>query len=149
MTKRKSLFILLVLLFGMLLFAAPASPIPSRSGYVVIVHPTNPVRAISRAFLRDAFLKNTTRWGDGAAIRPVDLARSFPVYDEFSREILNKTPEQLRDYWSQFIYTGKGVPPPELRSETAMIVYVLRNPGAVGYLPAGANPRGAAVVTVR
>jgi len=146
--KRKSFITFLVLLFGML-FAGQASPVTRPPSYIVIVHPTNPVRAISRAFLRDAFLKSTTRWGDGAAIRPVDLSKSFPVYDEFAREILNKTPEQLRDYWSQLIYSGKGVPPPELGSETAMIIYVLRNPGAVGYLPVGSNPRGAAVVSVR
>ena len=122
---------------------------PRPDEYRIIVNPANPAREMSRSFLRNAFLKKTTQWDNGETVRPIDLTRRFPVRDRFTREVLNKTPAQLRSYWNQQIFSGKGVPPPELDSEAAMISYVLRNRGAVGYLPATADPEGAAVVTLK
>jgi hypothetical protein len=116
--------------------------------YLVIVHPGNRLRALSRAFVRGAYLKKSTAWGDGEAIHPVGLSRRFPARERFAREVLGKTPAQLRAYWNQQIFSGKGVPPPELDSAEAIIAFVLHHQGAVGYLPAAADPAGAAVVTL-
>jgi hypothetical protein len=62
---------------------------------------------------------------------------------------MRKTLTQLRSYWNQQIFSGKGVPPPELDSEAAVIRYVLSNRGAIGYLPPGVNPGAAKVVPMR
>ena len=117
--------------------------------FQVIVNPKNPIREIDRGFLRNAFLKKSTEWRDGETIRPVDLTRRFAARPRFTREVLQKTPSQLRAYWNQQIFSGKGVPPPEVDSEAAMVGYVMRTRGAVGYLPVGADPQGAAVVRLR
>jgi hypothetical protein len=117
--------------------------------YQVIVNPKNRLRAMERSFLRRAFLKKNTAWEDGETIRPIDLTRRFAARPRFAREVLQKTPSQLRAYWNQQIFSGKGVPPPEVDSEAAMIAYVLRTRGAVGYLPVGADPQGAVVVRLR
>jgi hypothetical protein len=114
----------------------------------VIVNPANRTRALSRAFVRGAYLKKATTWDDGEALHPVGLSKRFAARERFAREVLNKTPSQLRAYWNQQIFSGKGVPPPELDSEAAVIAYVLRHRGAVGYLPAGVDPAGAAVVAL-
>lgn len=117
--------------------------------YRVIVHPGNRQRALTRSFVRSVYLKKTTAWWDGQTIRPVGLSRRFPARERFVREVLNKTPAQLRAYWNQQIFSGKGVPPPDVDSEAAVIAHVLRNPGAIGYLPATADPGSAAVVNVK
>jgi ABC-type phosphate transport system substrate-binding protein len=146
-----SLRLLLLAAALAVLLSGPAKPAPGEpsDAYRVIVNPANPVSELSRAFLRDAFLKKTTTWSGGAAIRPVDLSRRFAARHRFAREVLNKTAAQLRAYWSQLIFSGKAVPPPELDSEAAVIAYVLRYRGAVGYLPASIDPQGAQVVGVR
>jgi ABC-type phosphate transport system substrate-binding protein len=117
--------------------------------FKVIVNPKNPIAGIDREFLRNVFLKKETVWGGGETVRPVDLAWTFAVREHFAHEVLKKTPSQLKTYWNQQIFSGKGVPPPEADSPAEVIAYVLANPGAVGYLPANADPRGAKVIDVR
>lgn len=126
--------------------AAPAADPPD---FKIIVHPNNPVRSVDASFLRNAFLKKTTEWSSGKVIRPIDLGGASGARDRFVRGILKKTPSQLRNYWNQRIYSGKGVPPPEVDSTAAVISYVLANAGAVGYLPADAHPGEAKVVDLR
>jgi ABC-type phosphate transport system substrate-binding protein len=118
----------------------------SGDAYKVIVHPDNPATSVDSDFLRNAFLKQATNWSDGETVRPVELDVR-PVRERFTREILRKSPEQLRNYWNQQIFSGKGVPPPRY-SAAEVISYVLKHPGAVGYIPAGVDPGGAKVVTV-
>jgi ABC-type phosphate transport system substrate-binding protein len=121
----------------------------SGDAFRVIVNPDNPVTEVDRGFLRDAFLKKSNSWGSGETVRPVDLARKFPVREAFTRDVLKKTLPQLKRYWNQQIFSGKGVPPPEVDSTAAAIAYVLANPGAVGYLPADADAGRAKVVKVK
>jgi len=117
--------------------------------YQVIVHPDNRIGEVSKEFLQNAFLKKAVAWGDGETVLPVDLSKKFPVRAEFGRDVLKKTPVQLRRYWNQLIFSGKGTPPPEMSSEAAVIAYVLAHRGAVGYLPADSPPGRARVVRVR
>jgi ABC-type phosphate transport system substrate-binding protein len=114
----------------------------------VIAHPDNPVTSVSRAFLRDAFLKKSTEWGSGEAILPVDLSWRFVERRVFTEQYLQKTPAQVKSYWNQQIFSGKGVPPPEADAPSAVIAYVLANPGAIGYIPANVDPAGAKLLSV-
>jgi hypothetical protein len=114
----------------------------------VIVHPDNALTSVSRGFLRDVFLKKSTGWPGGEGILPVDLAWRFAERPVFTEHVLQKTPAQVKAYWNQQIFSGKGVPPPEADSPRAVIAYVLANPGAVGYIPASRDPGGAKVLPV-
>jgi ABC-type phosphate transport system substrate-binding protein len=128
--------------------AAAATPAESsRSTYVVIVHPENPVSKLDRRFLTEAFLRHTTRWPDDTPIRPVDLGPDSPVRARFSREILALSVASVRNYWQQRIFSGQGLPPPEL-ADDAVVSYVLSHPGAIGYVAAGTRFNGARAVDV-
>ena len=132
-----------------LVLAGTTVTIAGDTSFKVIVHPKNQITYVDRELLRNAFLKKEAAWSGGETIRPVDLAAKFAVRDRFTRDVLKKTPAQLKTYWNQQIFSGKGVPPPEADSVADLIAYVLANPGAVGYLPADADPRGAKVIEVR
>jgi hypothetical protein len=142
------LLALCVAIAGGGIVAGHASAESKPGGYVVIVHPDNPVAAVGKDFVQEAYLKKTVAWGSGETLRPVDLSKRFPARERFGREILKKTPVQLRSYWNQRIFSGKGSPPPELDSEAAVVGYVIANRGAIGYLPAGSDPGRARVVKV-
>ena len=116
--------------------------------FVVVVNPDNTAASIDRELLRDAFLKKATTWG-GETLRPVDLSARFSVRERFTRDVLKKTPAQLRSYWNQQIFSGKGVPPPEADSAAGVIQYVLEHKGGIGYVPAGTDTGGAKVIGVR
>src|SRR2546430_1200810 len=107
--------------------------------YKIIVNRDNPVGAIELPFLRDAFLRKAADWDGGVVIRPIDLPSRFAVRVRFVQDVLKKTPSQLKNYWNQQIFSGKGVPPPEADTTAAVVAYVLANRGAVGYLPADAD----------
>jgi hypothetical protein len=127
-------------------FAHAAEP---RVGYKIVCHPSNPIQTVERHFLEDAFLKKTTTWPGGEALRPVDLVAHSPVRRKFSDEVLRRPVEAVRNYWQQRIFAGREVPPPEFDSDDVVVRFVLRNPGAVGYVSDEAALNGIKVLTVR
>ena len=127
--------------------ARPRTTTAAAEAFVVIVHPDNPISSVDRGFLRRAYLKKATAWGNGSAIRPIDLRSGHSTRTRFTRDVLKKTPSQLRSYWNQQVFSGKGVPPPQASPEAA-IEFVLEHPGGVGYLPANMDPGGAKIIAL-
>jgi ABC-type phosphate transport system substrate-binding protein len=148
MTRRRSMTVLLLTAAWLGGVVGASAPAAGDGDFKVIVHPRNPVRVIDREFLRDVFLKKATDWRGGPAARPIDLPRAATPRDRFGERVLKKSRAQLRSYWNQQIFSGKGVPPPEAESIAGAIAFVLANPGAVSYLPADADPGGAKVVVI-
>lgn len=138
----------LVIVAVLALCVAPGS-LAADPTYKVIVHPANPATSVSRDFLRDAYLKKVSEWSDGSTVLPIDLTSRYPERERFTRAVLRKTPAQLRSYWNQRIFSGKGVPPPEAESPADVVAYVLANPGAVGYVPAATDTERVKVIQVR
>jgi len=97
---------------------------------------------VDRKFLADAFLKKTTRWDDGELIRPVDQVPDSPVRRKFSEDVVKRSVAAVRSYWQQVIFTGRGVPPPEVGGDDEVVRYVLKYSGAVGYVSEAQRRRG-------
>jgi hypothetical protein len=117
--------------------------------YRVIVNPKNPYAAVERRFLAQAFLKKATQWFDGELIRPVDLSADAVARRHFTEDVLERSVSAVKSYWQQVIFSGRGVPPPELESDEAVIRYVLRYPGAVGYVSAAADVHAVKVLLIK
>lgn len=143
--RRAALAVLLALSLLAIGWAAAAQP----PGFRVITHPSNPALSVERAFLADAFLKKTTRWPDDSLIYPVDQGPDSGVRQHFSEQILHRSVFAVRSYWQQRIFAGRGLPPPELDSDEAVLRYVLSRPGAVGYVSDRAELGGVKVLSVR
>jgi ABC-type phosphate transport system substrate-binding protein len=135
--------------FILLALAAGAAGADSaRPPYVLIVHPSSRPPVIDRKFLADAFLRRTTRWPDDTPILPVDLAPDARARARFTQDILARSVASVRSYWQQRIFSGQGLPPPELTDDDAVVSYVLNHPGAIGYVSAGTALNGARPVEV-
>jgi ABC-type phosphate transport system substrate-binding protein len=115
----------------------------------VVVNPDNPSTALGRDFLSDAFLKRTTRWNDGETIRPVDQRPDSFVRRRFSDGVLQRSVAAVKSYWQQRIFSGRDLPPPELDSDDAVVSYVLKHRGAVGYVSGNAKLDRAKAVAVQ
>lgn len=115
----------------------------------VIVNPDTPAESIDRRFLADAFLKKVTRWPSDELIRPVDLGPESAVRRRFSNDVLSRSVGAIKSYWQQMVFSGRGVPPPELDSDGDVVRFVLRNRGAVGYVSASGDVAGAKIISVR
>ena len=118
-------------------------------GFRVVTHPSNRAVSVERAFLADAFLEKTTRWPDDEAIYPVDQSPEASVRERFSERVLRRSVFAVRSYWQQRIFAGRGLPPPELESDEAVLRYVRSRPGAVGYVSERADVASVKVLSVR
>jgi ABC-type phosphate transport system substrate-binding protein len=123
--------------------AEPAAP-PVR----VIVNAKNPLEQLDRRFVAEAFLKKRTRWDDDTAIQPVDLGQHTSERIRFSHEVLERDVASVRRYWAQQVFSGRGVPPPELSSDADVVRYVAAHPGGIGYVAQGVALAGVKIVEV-
>jgi hypothetical protein len=128
---------------------APHARADSPGAYRLIVHPSNPAREVDRSFVAQAFLKKVIHWPSGVPIQPIDLDQRSPVRRRWSDEVLNRSIEAVKSYWQQMIFSGRGLPPPEVTNDEQVIDFVLHRAGAIGYVSADANLHGARVLSLR
>jgi len=140
-----------ILLLFLAAFGGRSRTVDAEGGtaFHVIVNPDNVTGSIDRKFLSEAFLKKVTRWPNDELIRPVDQASSAPARQAFSEGVLRRSVAAVKSYWQQMVFSGGGVPPPELDSEGDVVRFVLKNPGAVGYVSTGVSLQGAKILTLR
>jgi hypothetical protein len=129
--------------------ATPRALADSSGAYRLIVHPANPAREVDRSFVAQAFLKKAVHWPSGVPIQPIDLEQRSPVRRRWSDEVLNRSVEAVKSYWQQMIFSGRGVPPPEVTTDEQVIDFVLHRAGAIGYVSVDANLHGARVLGLR
>lgn len=69
----------------------------------------------------------------GQTIIPINLPLNNPLRSKFSMVIFNRPPEALSEYWDRMSF--RGVRPPVIQSsEQAVILFVSRVNGAIGYV---------------
>jgi ABC-type phosphate transport system substrate-binding protein len=145
----RALVSLVAALLALAVEGRPQAAARDAGGYRVIVNPKNPIREVDRAFLARAFLRRTRQWDDDVPIRPVDLPADSRARRRFSEEILGRSVTAVRGYWQQAIFSGRDVPPPELASDEAVVAYVARYAGAVGYVSSDTDLTGVKAIGVR
>jgi ABC-type phosphate transport system substrate-binding protein len=124
------------------IIAAVAVAVPavaSSQGFKIVTDETNAVTTISKKELSDIFLRKAKTWSNGQPVLPVDLAATSATRNGFSRVILGRDANAIKSYWQRQIFSGRGVPPPELDSDEQVLAYIRKNPGAVGYVSSDAE----------
>ena len=141
-----------ILLTGLIwawLSAAAVDVHSNTTGFRIIVNSANPTPNVERRFLVDAFLRKTTRWPHDEPLKPCDLEPDSPTRRRFSDEVLKRSVSAVKSYWQQMVFSGQNIPPPEFDSDDQVVKFVLKNPGAVGYVSAAANIEGVKVLSLR
>lgn len=99
-----------------------------------------PLSQVSRIFLGQS-----SQMPDGSAAIPLDV--SGGSRDQFYRDVLKKSPEQLEKYWARMIFTGKAQPPREIRPSDVKSV-VAETPGALSYIDSSKVDGSVKVISV-
>lgn len=101
----------------------------------VVAHLPTDVRPeqVSRERVRGLFLARQRFWPDGSPARPVNLPPTDGLREAFSRGVLGRGVRELSSYWSDRYFHGTR-PPPTLASPEAVLLFLARTPGAVGYV---------------
>lgn len=123
------------LLLLLALVGAAVAAAPARAQVAVVAHPGVSDASASTGALLQIYSLEKTRWSDGAAIVPFDVAG--PAQDAFYGAIGQST-SQIRRVWLRKKLSGEGQPPTSLGSDAEVISRVSSTPGAVGFVRAGA-----------
>jgi ABC-type phosphate transport system substrate-binding protein len=130
------------------LWLVGARTLAATPAFRVIVNPSNRQASAPRDFLVELFLKKITRFSDGEVARPVDQRADSAVRRAFSESVLKRSVLVVKTYWQQRIFSGRGVPPPELDSDALVVEYVRKHRGAIGYVSGACELDGTKVLAV-
>lgn len=134
-------WIFLVALFGLW----PGGHLPAQeaggdSDFTVVVNAANEIDAMERSRISKMFLKQIRSWPDTDEFaKPVDQTDDSAVREAFTLAIHRKKVSAIKSYWQRRIFAGRDVPPPEEKSDQAVLDFVRRERGAIGYVASGAE----------
>ena len=103
---------------------------------VVIVNPNSSVSEIDDTWLGAIFLGKRKDFPDGSSAVPVEQKPGTSARDEFNEKIINKEEAELRAYWAQRIFSGKGQPNTIVSGDADVKKLVSENPAMIGYIDA-------------
>lgn len=99
----------------------------------VIMAANTPAWHLDRSRLRDIFLKRIFIDPQGHALIPVNLPAENPLRTAFTHALIGMDETQLRSYWNRRYFQGQS-PPYVLGSQNAVVQFVAKTPGAIGYV---------------
>lgn len=113
--------------------------LPASADVVVVVGASSGVGNLNEAEVARVFLgKTKVLPGLSGAAVPVDQGAGSGPRRTFYDKVIKKDDGQLRSYWSQLIFTGKGSPPQEVGDSSAVKKLLANNPNLIGYMDSGA-----------
>lgn len=121
----------------------------SAADVVVIVSAKNPVMSLRADQVADIFLGQVGNFPDGAEAVALDQRLGTPLRDEFYTKVAARSAPLIKAHWSKMIFTGRGQPPREIGSSSAVRRLVADNPSLIGYIDRAAlDPSVKAVLVV-
>ena len=91
------------------------------------------ISQLDRNEIAAIYLLKKKRWENGEDIMPINLSAQAEARHHFTAEIFDSTPEKLGSYWDKMLFKGEN-PPITQNSEQAVIMFVERIKGAIGYV---------------
>lgn len=106
----------------------------ARPPIAVIVHPNNPLKAITLEELRRFFLGTSTTLPNREA---VILLESAEVRERFYASALRMSMDRIKRHWIGMVFSGEsGTPPREVGGSDALLQFVATHPGGIAFLKA-------------
>ena len=120
--------ILLKIAIIILLFSSPVYAIN------IISNITADTASLSVNELRRIYSMRQAHWKNGTPIVVYVLASKSPLHQKFCKEQLRLFPYQLDRIWNKLTFSGYGVAPIEVASESELIKAIKSTKGAIGYV---------------
>ena len=99
----------------------------------VIVNPANG-DSISKDDIQKIYLAKTKTFPGGKTANAIDQTEGTKIRVEFLEKVIDKDEAQMKSYWSRLIFTGKGVPPKVVASDSEVKDIVKKDPNAIGFI---------------
>ncbi|MBI5551456.1 MAG: substrate-binding domain-containing protein [Desulfobacterales bacterium] len=134
-------------LLAIVLLALPPS-LAAAGDVVVIANPSVATSSLSKQDVSNIYQGKKSTWDDGSKIVFVVLKGSA-AHEQFLTEYVGKNDSQFDTFWKKQVFTGKGTPPQAFDSDEAMIDFVAKTAGAIGYVSATAKVANVKTITVQ
>ncbi|MBP6654040.1 MAG: hypothetical protein KA779_08600 [Propionivibrio sp.] len=120
-----------LILFGVLAFVPLAS---AWADLVVVANPKSGIDKMSREEVVFVFMGRWRQLPSGIAAQPVDSPTDSPERTAFYRQLVNKSPSEIKAYWSRLVFSGGARPPVSPDSHAEQVRILASTPGAVSYV---------------
>lgn len=110
-------------------------PLFGHAELVVVTSNQSTLTELTKSEVRQIFSGQSRQIG-GNRVQPLDLPSSSSLRETFYRELMGRSPEQMRAYWTRLIFTGQGQPPREVSGAQEMSTLLNSSAEFIGYLPA-------------
>jgi hypothetical protein len=101
---------------------------------VVIVSVATPIRDITTALLRRAFLGEAAEYAAGKRLIPINNPLSTPARVSFDRKVLSLEPQEVGRFWIDRRIRDQSGPPKTVPSADLALRVVMSLPGAISYI---------------
>ena len=113
--------------------------------FIVIANPSVAATTLTAGELSEIYLLRTNAWEDGMRIVPVNREAGSNARSVFSLRILRQQQSALNAYWDRMHF--KGMTPPLIQeSDKAVLAFVQKVPGAIGYVSASTELKNVKVL---
>ena len=120
-----------LILFGVLAFVPLAS---AWADLVVVANPKSGIDQMSRKEVTFVFMGRWRQLPSGLPAMPIDLPDESPQRAEFYRQLVNKSPSEIKAYWSRLMFSGGARPPVAAGNAEEQMKLLSNTPGAIGYM---------------
>ena len=100
----------------------------------IISNSTVDTVSLSKTQLRRMYSMRQIQWDNKTPIVIYVLSSNNPLHQKFCKENLRLFPYQLNRIWNKLTFSGYGIAPIEVASESELIEAVKSTKGAVGYV---------------
>lgn len=101
---------------------------------VLIVHPDNPVKELSRDQIIKIYMGRNLTFPTGKPALPLDMSPSSHSRQQFYNLLVNKSVAEINAYWARLLFTGRATPPRPVADAETLLETVRENPAAIGYI---------------
>lgn len=138
MAGLRKLLVVVLLLFGCgNLWAAD---------FIVIANPDVPATKLTQDELTAIYLLRTSNWQNGIRIVPINREAGSNARTLFSMRVLKQPEAALDAHWNRMNF--KGITPPLTQeSDKAVLAFVQKVSGAIGYVSASTDLKSVKVLT--
>lgn len=114
----------------------------------IVVNSSVKIDEISKADLHNIFTGTSSNYKDGSRAVPVQL-KSGPIHEAFLKTYVGKNDVAFRAVWNVLVFPGQATMPKSFDTEAALLDYIAKIPGAIGYVGSSTDPGKAKTLVVK
>lgn len=110
------------------------STIHARADLVLVVSADSGISSLSHDEVVNIFLGRYRKLPNGATAIPLDIDGDSAERRAFYQSLLGKPLAEINSYWSRLVFSGRTTPPEDVPSQRDVLLRVMRDPVAIGYV---------------